>query len=121
MVEMNFKEWLESQYQQNTVNSRLANCQRIEHYEGNLDIHHNTNQGHDLLQRLTYSKEDKRLSRPALHNIPIQGDIYNGTATFKQAANLYFRFKSGESLARSSSIVRHKNSKSFFFTKKNYG
>ncbi len=113
MVGMNFQEWLKSRYQQSTVNSRLANCQRIELYEGNLDIHYNTNQGHDLLQRLTYSKEDKRLSRPALHNIPIQGDTYNGTATFKQAANLYFRFKSGGPPARSSSIIRRKNSKKF--------
>lgn len=42
---------------------------------------------------LTYTKDDERLNRPARHKIPIDGNIYTGTATYKAAVSLYKQFR----------------------------
>lgn len=46
------------------------------------------------MDRLTYSKEDEQDGRPPKHKVPIDGDIYNGTATLKNAVGLYGKFRS---------------------------
>lgn len=99
MIESLFRGWLLQRYNESTAHSRVSNCNRIEEYAGNLDEHYRKDQGASLISKLTYSSDDQRAQRPARHNIPIDGNIYNGTATLKQAAKLYFDFKSGDSCA----------------------
>ncbi len=93
MQEEAFRAWLEGQYQSNTISSRISNCRNIEKSEGDLDDHFLKDQGIDLLQRLNYTKNDEQNNLPAKHHIHIDGDVYNGTSTLKQAASLYFNFK----------------------------
>lgn len=100
MNETQFYNWLCDKYTGGIPKSRLSNCLRVEQYEGNLDDHFTNDKGVSLLQRLSYSKDDQLNNRSANHNIPIAGDIYNGTATLKQAVNLYLKFKTGENPAR---------------------
>ena len=95
MQESQFQNWLiKNKYDERTISSRLSNCRRIEEYEGNLDEHFNKDSGVTLLKRLKYSSQDQAHGVPQRHNIPINGNIYNGTATFRSAANLYFKFRS---------------------------
>ncbi len=85
----NFREWLSRKYKgANVISTRIANCKRVEKYEGDLDKHYAKDGGKGLLEKLTLSKHD---SLPN-HKIPIDGDIYYGTATLKQATKLYFAF-----------------------------
>ena len=73
--------------------SRLANCSTIEQIEGDLDEHFQRDGMRDLIEKLTYSTEDVRTGRPPRHAIPIDGDVANGTSTYRAAANLYHKFQ----------------------------
>lgn len=93
-----FRNWLEEQgYKPNVVNSRVANCLTVCNYEGDLDVLYGEDGCQDLLMRLCYSTEDERWGRPAKHKIPIRGNIRTGSATLKQAVNLYLRFLNNDS------------------------
>ena len=86
----NFREWLSRKYKgANVIGSRIANCKQVEEFEGSLDKYFEKDGGKALLEKLTFSRRD---SVPN-HKIPIDGDIYTGTATYKHAAKLYFEFK----------------------------
>ncbi len=94
MQESQFHKWLiDKEYVERTISSRLSNCRRIEEFEGDLDDHFNKDSGVSLSDRLQYSTQDQKNGTQAKHSIPINGNIYNGTATFRSAANLYFKFK----------------------------
>ena len=77
----------------NTIRSRTANCDRLAQYEGDLDAHFDNDGMAGLLARLTYSTNDQREGVPKRHDVPINGDIRNGTATLKSAATLYWKFR----------------------------
>ena len=77
----------------NTIGSRIANCNRLERYEGDLDAHFDNDGMADLLDRLTYSTHDQHKGLPPRHRVPINGDVRNGTATLKSAATLYMEFR----------------------------
>jgi len=96
MNETLFYNWLCKKYSGGTPRSRLSNCQRVEQYEGDLDEHFMKDRGASIIDKLSYSANDQHNNRIAKHNIPIAGNTYNGTATLKQAVNLYFKFKTGE-------------------------
>ena len=76
-----------------TVTARVSNCRRVERYEGDLDDHFQADRMVSLMHSLTYSTEDATQNRPARHNMPIVGNVRNGTATLKQAAGLYQQFR----------------------------
>jgi hypothetical protein len=91
-----FYQWLlNNGYDESTSKSRLSNCIRVFEYEGDLESHFRKDGCNELLQKLAYSNQDKISSRPPKHNIPINGDVYNGTATLKQAVRLYIKFCEG--------------------------
>ncbi|NOU94892.1 hypothetical protein GC093_16925 [Paenibacillus sp. LMG 31456] len=93
MQEIKFRKWLEDKgYDTGTVKSRIYNCQRICEFEGNIDHHYEIDKCKTLLPKLEYSTDDERNGLPARHNIPINGVIRTGTATFKQALKLYISF-----------------------------
>lgn len=107
MKRLEFTEWLENNnYDVGTINSRIANCLRIEDYEGNLDYHFKVDKMRELLKRLEYSKSDKYNNENSRHSIPINGDIYNGTATFRSAVKLYMRFLCGENRIQKKTIIK---------------
>lgn len=94
MQESLFGNWLfQERYDEHTISSRISNCRRVETYENDLDIHYQVDNGKALISKLAYSKDDKRCQRKPKHDIPVNGNIYTGTATFRTAVNLYFRFK----------------------------
>ena len=76
-----------------TIRSRTANCGRLARYEGDLDGHFDKDGMEELFARLTYSTDDQRRGQPPRHCVPINGNIRNGTATLKSAAELYRSFR----------------------------
>ena len=78
-----FRVWLREvkMMTSSTVNSRVKNCEVVERYEGNLDTLFSKDKLSGLLKKLTYSKFDARNNAHPSHNIPIDGNIYTGTAT----------------------------------------
>ena len=116
MQKSQFHNWLiDNEYDEKTISSRLSNCRRIEEFEGDLDDHFNKNSGVTLSNKLQYSAQNQKNGTPAKHSIPINGNIYNGTATFRSAAILYFKFMSsgGSSNSKKSNktIIRRNNIK----------
>lgn len=105
MKEEAFRSWLSSErsYGTGTVNSRVSNCKTVEGCEGDLDKHFEQDRLRGLVGKLTYSKADERQNRPARHQIPINGNVYNGTATLRSAVSLYRQFR--ETWIEGSTIV----------------
>ena len=52
MNESQFFDWLCEKYTGGTPKSRLANCKRVEQYEGDLDSHFSKDQGLSLIWKL---------------------------------------------------------------------
>ncbi|GHV10332.1 hypothetical protein FACS1894162_3860 [Bacteroidia bacterium] len=94
--EKEFKEWLEKyRYPDSkpTVGSRIANCKNVEKNYGDLGTHFDKDKCGRIVSELTYSKADEREKRKPNHPIHIDGNIYNGSATLKQAVGLYVQFR----------------------------
>ena len=93
MDEKGFRGWLQQEgYNDGTINSRVSNCIRVCDAEGDLDEHYFVDKCNSLLEKLTYTVANQRNSDKPKHCIPINGNIFNGTATLKQAVNLYVKF-----------------------------
>ena len=95
MLESDFRGYLRDMrhFKETTIGGRIANCRRVEQYEGDLDRHFDNDQCRNLLWRLTYSVEDHHLQRQPNHNIPINGNVRTGSARLKQAVTLYVQFR----------------------------
>jgi hypothetical protein len=59
-----------------------SRCKRVERYEGDLDMHFAQDKMEGLLQTLSNYQ----------HRVPIDGDIVIGTASLRNAVNLYRLF-----------------------------
>ena len=90
-----FNIWLKSfkKLDPTTINTRTSNCVRIEKYYGDLDKLYDSDKCASLLGQLAYSTTDKKLGAKPKHTIPIDGDIYNGTHTYKATLKLYIEFR----------------------------
>jgi MoxR-like ATPase len=101
MHESEFSQWLANDYRteagktmDSTVrSSRMSNCRRVEQFLGDLDEAYERDGMAALLAKLELSRRDDA----PRHNIPIDGDLYNGTATLKAATRLYQKFRSSTS------------------------
>ena len=97
MRKRRFETWLKTERKPQpaagTIASRINNCERIEKFEGDLDDHFDADGLRRLMERLTYSTEDEQYRRKPKHNVPINGNIHNGSATLKSAVNLYRKFR----------------------------
>ena len=89
-----FETWLRAKgLSGRTIDSRLSTCRRLEHYEGDLDEHFDSDGMSRLLTALAYSTDDERRGASPRHKIPILGNVRNGTATLKSGATLYYDFR----------------------------
>ena len=103
MQEERFKAWLDVERELNarTIGSRISNGKRVESYEGDLDAHYDADGLVGLMDCLNPR-------RPA-HKIPINGNVYTGTATLKHAVGLYRAFRdAGSGNADSTEALQEK-------------
>lgn len=100
MRDSEFGTWLEQSYRtmdgtQLEARPRMdakSRCRRVERYEGDLDSHFAQDEMQGLLQDLTYSRADHFSGILQQHRVPIDGDVVNGTASLRNAVNLYRQF-----------------------------
>ncbi len=89
MRETQFKQWLlDEGYNENAVKSRIANVRKIEEVYPDLDSRIYDGTISNLLATFVYTADDRLNNREPLHKIKINGDAYNGTATYKSALSL---------------------------------
>ena len=90
-----FKNWLlASGLKKSTAEDRVANCATVEREQRvDLDACYAKDRCEHLLDLLTYSRDDQRRNNRPRHRIPIDGDMYNGTATYKAAVKKYVAYK----------------------------
>lgn len=89
-----FIDWLiQSGQLTSTATSRAANCKAVERaYVMDLDTLSPSALA-ALLEEFEYTKEEQRSGRPVRHKVPIDGNLYDGTATLKSALKLYRDFR----------------------------
>lgn len=93
MQAQQFFDWmLESGYNKDKIKAFVANCEKVETYEGDLDSHFQTDRCVDLLQKLRYTLKDKASIMPIKHSIPIVSNAFKETDAYKQAVKFYEDF-----------------------------
>ena len=92
MQEQPFRAWLRDvqELRMDYIRNLVSQCRRVERHDGDLDSHWKSDGLKEVLDRLTYSREDERDGRPP--RIPIDGDVYNATAMLKSAVGYYCDF-----------------------------
>lgn len=91
-----FINWLTDQGQKksSTAAARASNCATVERSYKNKDLDTmSKNEFSQLLEKFEYSKVDERAGSPKRHEVSINGDLYNGTATLRGALKLYYNFR----------------------------
>lgn len=106
-----FKNWLMScGLKRSTAENRVANCATVERDQRiDLDMCYENDRCEWLISLLTYSSRDRMLNNPARHSIPINGDIYKGTATYRAAVKKYVNFKDAQGKIVYENITSSKN------------
>jgi hypothetical protein len=100
MRDSEFGTWLEQRYRKRNGDALQARprgdarsrCKRVERYTGDLDSFFTQDEMQGLLQALSYSRADNSSGISPQHNVPIDGDVVNGTASLRNAINLYRQF-----------------------------
>jgi hypothetical protein len=91
-----YAEWLRSQgYDEGTVGAQLYRVARVEEHHGDLDDLFDADGLASLVERLRYSVEDERRSRPNPSQIPFVGNIRSNLSAYRTAAVWYGRYRSG--------------------------
>lgn len=94
MREAEFKTWLEAQdYQPNVVATLLARVRGVAAHYGDLDAAFDRDNAASIFAALAYSTEDRKANRPNPSTLAINGDLYNGLASYRSALNAYARFR----------------------------
>jgi 5-methylcytosine-specific restriction protein B len=93
MKEDAFRDWLARRGQQpGSIGSRVSNLKRVEAALGDLHALARQTDREGFLAPFAYSREDAREGRPNPAPFAIDGDVYNGLATIRQALGLYWDF-----------------------------
>lgn len=105
MKDTEFKKWLseEKAFSKNTINNIISRCHIIETCEGNLDDIYVKDKMPELFEVLQYTKADQKSGLSPKHHIPIDGDYYTSTASYKNAAKNYNDFLNGTRTIKGSS------------------
>jgi len=103
----NFTEWMLAEgLDKEAVRSRASNCQTVEKYQHvDLDEQYDLDRCEHLIALFTYTTDDERTGKPPLHQVPINGNIRNGSATYKSSIRKYVTFRDSEN--GESSVPHH--------------
>lgn len=90
-----FITWMQEfcDFSDRTIDNRISNCTKVEEYYGDLDDNYKEDECLKILYELSYSTKDERNNVVPKHNIPINGNIRNGSGTYKSAVKLYTDFR----------------------------
>ena len=91
-----FKNWMceDKIFEDSTINSRIANVERIQESFGPLLAHYKADNFESILNQLAYTKAHERLGKKYTGPLTVTGNIYNCLATYRAALRLYGAFLS---------------------------
>jgi hypothetical protein len=96
-VRSDYQAWLRAQgYDEGTITAQLHRTGRVEKHHGDLDQHFAHDRLGAVLDLLRYSTDDQRRERPNPTRLPINGNLRNNLASYRNAIVLYRRFLDGE-------------------------
>ena len=87
----NYTDWLKAQGITATGN-HVSRIRTIERYYQSLDDHFENGTYQSIIDTCVYSAEDERTNKPTPSRIPINGNIREGLAAYKNALETYRRF-----------------------------
>lgn len=91
-----YKKWLEEQqYSPHTIANQLSETGRVEECYSDLEALHAAGKLQSVIDELTYSTADERNNKPNPSKIPVDGNIRNNLASYKNAVALYRKFLTG--------------------------
>ncbi|TWD55690.1 uncharacterized protein DUF91 [Agrobacterium vitis] len=76
-----------------TWRTKLSELRRIEALYGDLDALYDQDELQNLIDELSYSSQDQKLSKPNPSRLKIEGDLRNNLSSYKSAAQKYARFR----------------------------
>lgn len=89
-----FRVWLATQgLAPNSISTRLSDAARVEGAYGDLDTHYDADELQGLLATFAYSAQDHASQKPNPTSLEINGDLYDGLATYRSALSAYARFR----------------------------
>jgi hypothetical protein len=89
-----YRLWLiQQKYDAGTITAQLHRAGRVEKHYGDLDQLFDSDRLEGVVKTLQYSTDDKRAGVPNPSRIPIEGDIRNNLASYKDAIRRYRRFR----------------------------
>lgn len=88
-----FEDWVDRKFNSKNAKNIKSRISTIVNNEEDLDEAYNRDGCKELLEKLTYTKDDKKNNKPAKHTIKINGDIYNSTASYKAALKHFIDYK----------------------------
>lgn len=95
-MRQNYESWLiGQQYDPGTITAQMHRAGRVEKHYGDLDELYANDGLRSLVAALHYSAEDERRARPNPSKLPINGNIRNNLASYKNAIERYRRFRAG--------------------------
>jgi hypothetical protein len=88
-----FRTWLSDQGQAaSSVSTRISDARRVETHYGDLDAAYARDGFSEILAALAYTTADRQSGAPNPSRLPIQGDLYDGLASYRAAVTAYGRF-----------------------------
>ncbi|MEQ1686963.1 MAG: endonuclease NucS domain-containing protein [Sphingopyxis sp.] len=93
MKEEAFALWMQPQYTDGSVSTRVSRVKRVEAQYGDLDEHYDRDRLASLIEQLNYSTRDLQQDKPNPTTINITGDLYRQLASLKNAVSRYREFR----------------------------
>ena len=89
-----YRNWLEQQnHAVGTVQTQMNRAGRVEECYGDLDDHYGRDQLRRVIDELKYSTGDERRNKPNPSKIPFNGNTRTNLASYRNAAELYCKFR----------------------------
>lgn len=111
-----FIEYLKGKYPDSsaTVATRISNFKKVTKYYGPLEEVYHSNQLEELIEQFNYSKTDEKGSKEQSHKIPIKGNVYSNSQTYKQTIRLFQEFADLKySTLQTNQLIEKSNNKNY--------
>ena len=92
-----YRSWLQERgLAQSSADTYVSDARRVENHYGDLDDLYATDGLAGVLQDLQYSADDARRNAPNPSKIPIEGNPYNGLASYRSTVNRYREYREAD-------------------------
>lgn len=98
--EAGFREWLQGNYSQNTVHTKMSEARQLTKFYGDLDEHYDQDELNAVMETLRYSANDKAQNRANPSKVPLTSDLYRDLSNLRTTVNYYRSYRGGKGGAK---------------------